>query len=135
MPKEVPETTNIDHFGGISSHFEILELFRKDNFMMIFDSARKWFQNGRKMVPQNSAETSDSKLGKLSRGQGGGSRGGKPPLGLGGLGGSDRSEDRKKRREIYTQTQWVSVQSTIQYNTIPFVRPVEFVCNPFIQHK
>ena len=59
-------------------------------------------------------ETTATKRGRTSRGQGGGGgEGAKPPAGLGGLGGSeDRKEEKfggsEEKREIYTQTQWAS---------------------------
>ena len=94
MPKEIPQTTKIDHFGGIGRSFEILERFRK---ISVFDNFCLWPPNQTNQK-KSSAETADGELQSRAgaKEEGGG---GKPSPGLGGLGGSDWKgglEDQKK---------------------------------------
>ena len=89
MPKEVPKTVKIDHFGGIGSDFEILERFRKRWFFDDFWLAQKWSPKSKKSEKKLCGDVRDQSGEAEPRARRGDGEGKTHPR-LGGLRGSDR---------------------------------------------
>ena len=73
MPKEIPNTINIDDFGTIGSEFEILECYRTKSYFCVL-LVKSWSTNKKKQKKSPRSRPTPNETSRIEAKEGGGGK-------------------------------------------------------------